>query len=153
MPCAFKPCPLEINSNGGLKRQHLESSSSATERIISPLPQRIWPPNLAGRDLPWGAPNHKVTQRSDHVVLQSQETSENRYKIYYQSAYDHQTWQDGNLSSRAPNHKVTWPFDHVVLLDHATSWNYYISTAAVPMTTKVGRMVTYHLHYDSAYGH
>ena len=41
MPCAFNPCPLEINSNcgsnsnGGLKREHLEFSSSATKNILS----------------------------------------------------------------------------------------------------------------------
>ena len=43
MPCAFNPCPLEINgndglnSNGGLKREYLEFSSPATKNIISPL--------------------------------------------------------------------------------------------------------------------
>ena len=40
MPCAFNPCPLEINtncrlnSNNGLKREHLEFSFSATKNII-----------------------------------------------------------------------------------------------------------------------
>ena len=48
MPCAFKPCPLEINSNGGLKRGHVESCSSTTKNIKSPLPQCLWPSNLAG---------------------------------------------------------------------------------------------------------
>ena len=33
MLCAFKPCPLEIKSNSGLRREHLESSSSATENV------------------------------------------------------------------------------------------------------------------------
>ena len=35
MPCAFKPCPLEINNNGGLKREHLESSPSATKNTTT----------------------------------------------------------------------------------------------------------------------
>ena len=47
MSSDLKPCLLEINSNGELKREHLESSSSATKNI-SPLPQCLWPPNLAG---------------------------------------------------------------------------------------------------------
>ena len=38
---------LEVNSNGGLKREHLEFSSLATKNI-SPLPQCLWPPSLAG---------------------------------------------------------------------------------------------------------
>ena len=42
MPCYFNLCSLEINSNGGLKRNHLEFSSSATKNIISPLPRCLW---------------------------------------------------------------------------------------------------------------
>ena len=55
-------------------------------------------------DLPRGAPNHKVAQRSDHVVLQSHVTK--RKLLYFHSyiAYDQQTWQDGNLPWRAPSH-------------------------------------------------
>ena len=48
MPCVFKPCPWEVNSNGGLKRQHLKSSSSPTKNIISALMQNLWIPHLAG---------------------------------------------------------------------------------------------------------
>ena len=36
--------------------------------ILSTLPQSLWPPNLEVT-LPWGAPNHKVTQRSHHAVF------------------------------------------------------------------------------------
>ena len=42
------PCALKINSNGGLKRGHVESCLSTTKDLISPLPQCLWPPNLAG---------------------------------------------------------------------------------------------------------
>ena len=42
-------------------------------------------------DLSWRSPNYKVTQRSDHVILQSYVTNEN-HSIYYQSAYGHQNW-------------------------------------------------------------
>ena len=35
MPCAFKPCTLEINSNGEFKREHVESYSLTTKKHIS----------------------------------------------------------------------------------------------------------------------
>ena len=47
MPCAFNLCLLQISSNGRLKQEHLEFSSSATKNIISPLPQCRWLPNSA----------------------------------------------------------------------------------------------------------
>ena len=37
---------------------------------------------------------------------------------YYQSPYDHKTWQDGTLPWKALPNKVTWHFDYVVLKDH-----------------------------------
>ena len=46
--CAFNPFPLEVNSNGRLKQEHLEFFSSVTKNIISPLPQCLWPPSLTG---------------------------------------------------------------------------------------------------------
>ena len=49
LSCCFLqllPYPLEINSNNRLKRDHLESSSSASKSIASPLPQCLWPPSL-----------------------------------------------------------------------------------------------------------
>ena len=60
--------------------------------------------------------------------------------LHYQSAYGHQTWQDGNLPWRAPTHKVICLFDHVVLRDDVTYLNYYIFNATVPMATKLDRM-------------
>ena len=45
--------------------------------------------------------------RQDHVTYQKH--------LHYQSAYGHQTWQDGNFPWWASIHKVTWPFDHMVL--------------------------------------
>ena len=38
--------------------------------------------------------------------------------LYYQTAYDHQIWQDGNLPWWAAAHKFTWPLGHVILRDH-----------------------------------
>ena len=59
------------------------------------------------------------------------------------SAYGHQIWQDGNLSWLALAHKITWYFNHLVLEDHLTNESHCISITTVPMTTKLGRMVTY----------
>ena len=67
--------------------------------------------------LPWLAPTHKVIETFGHVVLQDHETHQNHY-ISTTTAYDCQTWQNGNLSWWAPTQKVKWPFDHMVLLDH-----------------------------------
>ena len=36
------PCVLEINSNGGSKRGHVESCPLTTTNIISPPPQALW---------------------------------------------------------------------------------------------------------------
>ena len=100
--------------------------------------------------------------------------------LYYQSAYGHQTWQDGNLTWRAPTHKVKQRLDHMVLQVHVTSKSHYTSTTRVLMATKLGSMITYldgllsikshdpviswlceitwptktiYLQYHSAYGH
>ena len=35
--------------------------------------------------------------------------------LHYHSAYDHQTWQYGNLSCGATTRKVTQPYTHMVL--------------------------------------
>ena len=66
MPCAFKPCPLEINSNNGLKREHLESSSSTTKNIISSLPQCAWLPDLAGLWLTMRG-SHQYATNQKHI--------------------------------------------------------------------------------------
>ena len=44
-------CALEINSNGGSKRGHVESCPLTTKNK-SPLPQCLWPPNFASWWLP-----------------------------------------------------------------------------------------------------
>ena len=96
MPCVFKSCPFETNSNGGFKQEHVESCSSTTKNIVSPLPQCVWPPNLAG----WLVIMRGSSPQS-HMTL----------------------WSRGRAASRDR-------------LKH-------ISTATVPMATKLGRMVTY----------
>ena len=82
------------------------------------------------------------------MIIWSRHLSRSRDKLkplylHKNYAYGHQTWQDGDLPWRVPTHKVTWLFDHVVLRDHLASSNYYISTTAVPMATRLCRIVRY----------
>ena len=60
----------------------------------------------------WGASFHKVTWPLDPA-----EKCDMLY-LYYQKAYGHQTWQEGNLLWEASNHKVTQPFEHMVTQSH-----------------------------------
>ena len=69
MPLALNPYPLEIQSNGGLKQEHLKSSTSATKIYLhyhNDYGHQTW----QGGDLSWGVPTHKITRLFDHVVLQ-----------------------------------------------------------------------------------
>ena len=64
--------------------------------------------------------------------------------LHYHNVYGHQTWQGGDLPWGALTHKATWPLgNNVVLQNHVMNWKQNISTARVPMATKLGRMVTY----------
>ena len=42
------------------------------------------------------------------------------------------------------SHKLTWSFDYVVLWDRVTTENCYIFTTTAPMTTKLGKLVTFY---------
>ena len=44
----------------------------------------------------------------------------------------------------APAQKVIWNFNHKILWAHMTIWNHYMSTTAMPMATKLGKLVTCH---------
>ena len=79
MPCAFMPCPLEINNNGEFKQEHKEFFPSTTESIISPLPQCLCTPNVAGGDFLWWVFTHKFTWSFNYVVLRDHKTNENHY--------------------------------------------------------------------------
>ena len=74
---AFKPSLSEIssNSNGGLKREHLESCFSDT-KDISPLSQCLWLPNFLGLWLNMrGYLSFKVIWHFHHVVLEDHVTN------------------------------------------------------------------------------
>ena len=92
-----------------------------------------------------GLDSNQTNQASAGDVITSR--SRDKIKMYRgdinQSAYSHQTLQDGNLPWWAPANKVTWPYDNVILQDHMANLNHYISTIRAPMAIKLGRMVTY----------
>ena len=99
----------------------------------------VWPPNLAGwynyRDwIKW--------EQGVGDVIKSGLREKLKTYLHFQSAFGQQIWQYSNLPWWAPAHKVIWHSDHVVLRDHITHQNYFISTATVPMATRLGRMVT-----------
>ena len=118
MPCAFSPCPLEINNNGGLnsnsglKREPLEYSSSATKNI-SPLPQCL--KTLQDGDLPWGAPTHKITWPFNHGVLQNHVIN---YILYNSTTRVAMTTRlgmvahhDGLLPIKSHDPLIMWSYD------------------------------------------
>ena len=117
--------------------EHVESCSSTTKNIF-PLPQCLWPPNLASWWLVWGAPNHKknfLMTWSRKITWQIKNISTTRVPMTTKLG-----WM---LIYRAPTHKVIWPFYHVVLWVHVTYYSHYVSTTTVPMGTKLDRMVLY----------
>ena len=69
-------------------------------------------------NLPWWARTYKGTWLFDHKVLQDHVTNRNHY---VSAAYDHQTWQGGDVPWGNPILKVTWSFNYVVLLDYVTN--------------------------------
>ena len=72
--CAFNPCLLKINSNGGLKRQHLDSPSSATKTLYLQYHNAFNHQTWQGGELPWGAPIHKINYNSTTRVVMNTKT-------------------------------------------------------------------------------
>ena len=52
-------------------------------------------------------------------------------------------WQDGDLAWLASTHKVTQTYGHGDFQDHVTNQNHDVSTTAMPIAPKLGRMITY----------
>ena len=124
------------------RSEDVESCPSITINLY-PLPQCLWPPNLAE----WWL-NMTDSHPKNHmaVLLRGLARSRNILKtlyLHYYSAYGHQYWYGGDLSWGYPNREVEWRFGHVVWQGHVTNKNHYISTTRVPVATKHGRMVTY----------
>ena len=113
-----------------------------TKIITSPLPQYLWPPNLAEWWLTFRSsyPWCYYTLWS-HGLVSSRDKLKQLY-LDYHSAYGHQTWQDDVKPWAASTYNVTLPFSHMALQDQVTNWKHNISTNTVPMATKLGRMVT-----------
>ena len=69
--------------------------------------------------------------------------SHGKYKALnmpFGSSYGHQNWESGNLQWGNPTFKVMWPFDYMVTWQIQKT---YVCTSAIPMATKLGRVVTY----------
>ena len=80
--------------------------------------------------------------------------------LHHHSAYSHQTWQGGGLHWGAPTYKISllfcsftwqiknirviWSFCHVILWDHVTYWIHFISICRRTVTTKLGKVVSWH---------
>ena len=61
-------CALEINHYGECKQGHVKYCPWTTTNI-SPLPECMWPPNLAGWWITASFPTHKMTWLFPHVVF------------------------------------------------------------------------------------
>ena len=128
-------CALEINSNGGFKRGHVDSCPSATKNM-SPLP-----PTKLG----W-----VVTYQEGLPPIKSHDPLIIWFcKIIWQTKIiitplPKWLWSPdfaGSWLALMGSCKVTWPFYHMFLWGHVTKDD-YISTTTVPMATKPGSVVT-----------
>ena len=91
-----------------------------TKTIITPLPQCLWPWNLAG----WWL-TIRDSYSWSHVTLWSCVLTRSHDKLkpfylHYNNAYDHQTWLNCDLPWRNSTHKVTI-FGYVFIQDLVTS--------------------------------
>ena len=126
MPCAFKPCPLEINSNSRWKGRHMESCSLTTKNITSPLPQCPWPPNLQGGDLPWQAPVHKIKWPFHYAVLWDHVTNSTTRLVMPTKLYIMVICFDGLLPIKSYDPlinwscKITWQTKTIISPHHIT---------------------------------
>ena len=77
-------------------------------------------PNLARRYIYKIFDSNETNQGGAGDIITSRSRDKQKY-LHYQSAYGHQTWEDGNLPWWAPAYKIRWPFDHLVLGDHLTN--------------------------------
>ena len=104
-----------------------------------PLPKCLGLPNLAGcyLTLMGSCLQSQMTLWSRDITICYDKIKP--LYLHYQSAFDYQTCQDGNLPSSACVYKITWPFDQVVLYDHVTNWNCFISTTTEPMATNLAK--------------
>ena len=114
---------LEVNSNGGFKREHAKSCSSTTKNI-SLLPQ------CYGHQSGMVVTNHEglpPIMWHDPLITWSCKIKWQSKSIYlhYHGVYGHQTWQDGDLPWEAAAHWVIWPFVDMILWDHVTKENHY----------------------------
>ena len=92
-------------------------------------------------DIHWQAPNHKVTQSFDHVVLQGHGTNKNLYistTVPMATGLGRvMTYLDGLRPLKSHDPLITW------LCEIMWQTNHCISNTTVPMATKHGRRMAY----------
>ena len=71
------------------------------KKLISALPQYLWPPNWQSDNLPWWTP---PTNSPDHLIMWSPYKWKAFY-LHFRNTYGHQTWQSGNLLWGTPTSK------------------------------------------------
>ena len=134
MPCAFKPCALEINSDGGIKWGYVETCSRITKNK-SPLQQCLWPPNLER----WWL---------NHMVLPPIKSCDPSVTWSFEN-----TWQIKNIfiprvcMATKLGRMVSYLYGLLFTKSH-NPWSHVFarsrwSMTTVYMATKLGRMVTY----------
>ena len=79
------------------------------------------------------ASTHEVSWPCNHVII-----------IYELTKYLWLPSSAGYIQWEVTFHKVKRTFDHVVLKGPLKNWICYISTTTRPMTTKLGKVVTYY---------
>ena len=84
----------------------------------------------------WKTPHTK----SHYLLITWSRQKRKTLYLPFSNIYGHQIWKSGNLPWRVPTFRVMWPFAYVVTWQMKKT---YIWTFAIPMTTKLGRMVTY----------
>ena len=107
-----------------------------TNKLKPPLPRLprcLWSPKLAGVWLTLRGSYHGLARPNDKVKL---------LYLHYHSAYDHKTYQEGELLWATSTHKVMWLYNYVVLRVQVTKGK-HIFTTKMPLATKPGRMMTY----------
>ena len=125
----------EININDTFKQEHLESCSSITKNVISPVPHSLWPPNFAG----WWF-FLRSSYPYSYLMVRSRGPAKLWDKLkplylHYCSAYGQQTWQDGDFTWKAATHKVV-----------PTLWSHGFARSR-------DKLKPLYLHYHNAHDH
>ena len=141
-----------------------------TKNKISPLPQCLWPLNLAAclfvikLDMTNKKQNVSSSARSmatklgwvviydegkpcmkshDPLITWSRDKLKIKYFLFYKSYGHQETCQGGDLWWGSPSHEVAWTSNYVSTWGYVTNWRQNIFPSASPTANKLGRATTY----------